>query len=365
MGALTPTEGVKRGLRTSATLVLLLLLAVVAPRTYAGSRYVDPLDKHSVDLAGKLMNYGDVIPLRDLKVLTGNLSRVAEAGVLSFSKLYELGRILSRVVEKLESVNREVALSLKSFLGIANEGELRIVAEKASSIVPGNSTNPVATLNQLYSRGDIGAVDYLLLLGYYVRELRIDYLEDAETVVNVRRALSEVNALLSRQTGGMDGVVGSLGGGYGTLSIFRGLPTLTTSAIALLLVVVSVPVVATSLLELWIGRRGRVRVLRSLAYVDVGLITVSPPDDVVKALWLAVGALSKVEPWRPWETPREYLAKVTQRGIPGRVVEALRRLTEEYERVRYGGYSPSLSPRELVELLSTVEEAVGPRSTLR
>jgi hypothetical protein len=365
MGAPTLTEGAKRGLPTPAILALLLLLAVVAPRTYAGGRYVDPLDKHSIDLAGRLVNYGDVVSLGDLRALAGNLSRVAEAGVLSFSKLYELGRTLSRVLEKLESVSREVALSLKSFLGVVGEGELRVVAVRASSLVPEGSVNPIATLNQLYSKGDIGAADYLLLLGYYVRELRIDYLGDEETVANVRRALSEVSALLSGQTEGVGGAVGGLGGGRGTVSVFRGPPPLAGPATALLLVAVSVPVVIASTVELWVGRRGRVRVLRSLAYVDVGLVTTSPPDDVVRALWLAIEALSRVEPWRPWETPREYLARVTQRGAPSRVVEALRRLTEEYERVRYGGYSPSLSPRELVELLSAIEEAVGPRTTLR
>ncbi len=312
------------------------------------------------------MNYGDVVSLRDLEALRGNLSMVAEATVLSFEEVYKLGRTLSQVLEKLEYVSREIALSLRSFLGLTDGEDSKAILSKVSSIltqnptlstVLQNSTNPIAILNELYSRGDIAATDYLLLLGYYVRELRLS-VGDEGTLANVRRALSEVYAMLGEHIEATGGVVGGVGGSYGSVTVFKGVPALTTSVLALLLVAVSIPVVTASLVELWVSKQSKVRTLKSLAFVDVGLITVSPPDDVVKAFWLAVDALSRVEPWRPWETPREYLAKVLQKEGLGRVAKAFRRLVEEYERVRYGGCSPSLSPRELVDLLSTVEKAV-------
>lgn len=348
-------------------LAVLLLIAVTTPHVHAEGYYVDPLDKHSIDLAGKLVSYGDVVSLRDLETLAGSLGRVAEAAVLRFSEVYELGKALSQVLERLKSVSLEVALSLKSFLGLVDEEESRAIAERVSTAVEldrrlavlRNSTNPIATLNELYLRGDVGATDYLLLLGYYVRELRLEYVEDAETLANVRRALSEVRATLVKASEGVGELAGSLGGGYGTASVFKGVPALATPVLALLLVAVSAPVAVASVVELWVGKRGRARALRSLAYVDVGLLTVSPPDDVVKAFWLAVDALSRIEPWRPWETPREYLARVLRRGIPSGAAEAFRRLAEEYERVRYGGYRPSLSPRELVDLLSAVEKGMS------
>ena len=343
---------------------MLLLTATTALNVQAEGSYKDPLDKHSIDLAGKLLSYGDVVSLKELEAIVGSLGSVAGGTVLRFSEVYELGKTFSQVLERLKSVSYEVALSLKSFLGLTNEEESKAIVERISAAVARNptlsalqnSTNPIATLNELYSMGGIGATDYLLLLGHYVRELKLEYVEDAETLANVRRALSEVRAVLSRPTE----VSGELAGrGYGRVSVPRGVPAPTTPVLALLLVAVSAPVVATSVVELWIGRRSKVRTPRSLAYLGVGLMTVSPPDDVVNAFWLAVDILSKVEPWRPWETPREYLARVLQRGVLGRAAEAFRRLTEEYERVRYGGYSPSLSPKELVDLLSAVERATS------
>lgn len=348
----------------SATVVVLLLIATTALCVQADGFYADPLDKHSIDLAGKLLSYGDVVSLRDLEALVGSLGRVAEGAMLRFSEVYELGKALSQVLERLRSVSHEVALSLKSFLGLTDEEESKAIVERISTEVAQNpilaalqnSTNPIATLNELYSGGGIGATEYLLLLGYYVRELKLEYVEDAETLANIRRALSEVRAVLSRPAEVSSELAGR---GYGRVSVPRGVPAPATSVLALLLVAVSVPVVATSVVELWVGRQSRVKTLRSLTYVDVGLLTVSPPDDVVKAFWLAVDTLSKVEPWRPWETPREYLVRVLQKGVLGRAAEAFRRLTEEYERVRYGGYNPSLSPKELVDILSAVERATG------
>lgn len=343
---------------------MLLLTATAALYVQAEGFYVDPLDKHSIDLVSKLLGYGDVVFLRDLEALVGSLGRVAEGAVLRFSYIYELGRALSQVLERLKSVSYEVALSLKSFLGLTNEEESKAIVERISTgvvqnptlAVLQNSTNPIATLNELYSGGSIGATDYLLLLGHYVRELKLEYVEDAETLANIRKALSEVRAVLSRPTEVPSELAGR---SYGRVSVPRSVPALATLVLALLLVSVPVPVVATLVMELWVGRQSRAKTLRSLTYVDVGLLTVSPPDDVVKAFWLAVDILSKVEPWRPWETPREYLARVLQRGVLGRAAEAFRRLTEEYERVRYGGCNPSLSPKELVDLLSAVEESVG------
>ena len=364
------TEGGKldRRIMSSATIALLLLIATASLHTCAEGYYVDPLDKHSIDLAGRLVNYGDVVSLRDLEALRGNLSMVAEATVLSFEEVYKLGRALSQVLEKLEYVSREVALSLRSFLGLTDGESSKAILDKVGSIlvqnctlsaVLQNSTNPIAILNELYSRGDIAATEYLLLLGYYVRELKLSHVDNEETLANVRRALSEVYTMLGEPIEATGGVIGGVSGRFGSVMVFKGVPALATSALALLLVAVSTPVVAAFLVELWVSKQSKVKTLRSLAFIDVGLITVSPPDDVVKAFWLAVDILSRVEPWRPWETPREYLAKVLQREGLGRVAKAFRRLVEEYEKVRYGGYSSSLSPRELVDLLSTVEKAVG------
>ena len=319
------------------------------------------LERHSADFQVKVLAYGDVWTKNEIEALTSFLDGLKSQGLGYVPEaLAKYGNILTTLVSKLAQLDKIASIALASVLGVAEslpEDLSARVEMLREADINGNTSAVIKVLNDLYSSGEISGPSYLALLGYVIREFKLQYVGDNTTINNIRRAVEEISSKLARPNYIEEPEHGVVGGiPVALVKLYRTPAYLLVGALLSLLA----PVIT----QMSVSILHRSRTFKKLGVLgihryDLAPSSTSSPEDVVGAYKVAVDLLSRFYPLAPYETHREYLVKVSRESRSKLLTELLSVLTGEYERVRFGGQRPYLSGKQLIELLDRLEEELN------
>lgn len=317
------------------------------------------LDRHSPDFQARLSGYGDVWTQQELSVFEEVLASIRRYGLAHTLRALS-GRLdaLNRLAEKLRYVDDRLSSMVKGILGLSKD-----VPEELMSRVVGaasgdkNVSKLIAVVNDLYARGELSGADYLLLLGYVANEFKTEYVEDAETLTNIERAAGEVSLAFSKSTVPPLPEPARSGGPIGRSLLARA-PESPGLAFAAALSTALAPLLAQTLYAIATRQRHPDFARKVLRTSETIVSSLAFPEDTISAYWAAVNILSRAVPVLPWETHREYAARLSRELGDQRIVSAFRTLAEEYERVRFAGKEGALSLRQLADLVLYIEKSI-------
>lgn len=347
--------------QSTALLLSLLLALVLLPYSSSAS---PSLRRHSPDFQQKMLSYGDVWTREELEALAGVLKSLEQHGLAYTLRVFSVDRIaLSRLLEKLSSLDERLSLAIGVLLNLSKRVPESLL-DKVSSAAPlgQNASLLVKAVNNLYAAGELSSLDYLTLIGYIANEFKIEYVEDPETLANIRRVAAEVASIFDKSSLPLLPDPDRPGGSARSSLLVKA-PEVSGSVLALTAFALLAPVVGHAAVILLARSRypGLVPIRRALLAPGTVASVLTSPEDSVSAYWAAVGMLSRVVPREPWDTHREYLARV-ERGLgEGDALTAFRVLSEEYERVRFAGERGSLSRELLAELVLRVARGIRRR----
>lgn len=354
-------ETVTMRARTIRLTVLMFLLHIAAAFPPVTALASSSLDRHSPDFQLRLSSYGDVWTQQEVSVFEGVLGSLKRHGLVhTLRALSEQLDALSRLIGKLRLIDDRLSLMMEGILGLSKdipESLLSRVTDLASA--DKNVSKLIKTINNLYASGELSSVDYLTLLGYVVNEFKAEYIEDDLTLANIGRAVDEVSLAFAKSAASPLPEPDRPGNLIGRVLLVRA-PEISGLSLAVVLSAVLAPLVV-QVLYIFATRPQHPKFIRKvLRTSDTAVSSLAFPEDTVSAYWIAVDILSRIAPVFPWETHREYIARLSKEPGNQRILSAFRTLTDEYERVRFAGEEGALSRKQLAELVFYIEKWVRP-----
>ncbi|MEM2006316.1 MAG: DUF4129 domain-containing protein [Sulfolobales archaeon] len=343
--------------RLSSLSWLLILLALITSSLIASAS--SSLDRHSPDFQYRLTSYGDVWTQNEVLALTEVLNSLKQYGVAHVSTaVRDSGEVLNKLISKLQLVDERISLALRSLLGLSKDLPEDLSSRISNvSISSKNTSRLIKVINHLYSNGELSGVDYLVLIGHVANELKEGYVEDSETITNLRRAIDEISSIITKSTIPPLPEPDISSRYNGAVLLIKPIEVPKPVLIAILLVVLVPPATHASLS--FRTRTYYSKLLRKAQLTsDLIVSSLSFPEDTVSAYWVAVGILSKVITVNPWETHREFLARLGKELKNQQVLSVFKTLTEEYEKVRFAGEVGSLSRKQLVDIVVYIANEV-------
>ncbi|MCS7099559.1 MAG: hypothetical protein RMH84_01800 [Sulfolobales archaeon] len=334
---------------------LCFLFLLVLPISATPAAASSSLEKHTPDFQLRLSNYGDVWTKQEIAALTEILDSVKKYGLASIEKSAVRSEdVLMRLISKLRHVDEKLSLVLEVVFGISRGIPKDLIAKVEAVAPPSrNVSDLVRVLNELYMSGELSSVEYLVLMGYVVNEFRAEYVEDSKTTENVRRAIEEAASMFSR-TQLKPLPEPSLLDVRGARALFVKIYEAPGLVVVSAVVAVLLPLAVFFVHILNSRSRYPAFVRRALRTIDLAVSNLRFPEDAISAYWTAVDILSKVAAIEPWETHREYLARLEKELSNRRVLYAFKTLAEEYEKVRFASLPSSLSKKSLVDILLSI-----------
>ncbi len=325
------------------------------------------LRRHSPDFQQRILSYGDVWTREDVETLMEVLEGFKQRGPARLlGALPADEALLSRLIEKLALLDERLSLAVGSILGLREVPQSLVAKIPPELLASGNASLVVKTLNRLYESGELSSLDYLALMGHLASGLRVERIDDPETLANVGRAVDEVFLVFRKsalpllpEPHGARGVARS--------ALFVRAPEVPGLLLAPALAVLLAPLMAYASLALLARSRypGLIPIRRALLTPGTVASVLVSPEDAISAYWAAVGLLSRIVPRDPWDTHREYVAKVERELGSRDAVSAFKALSEEYEGVRFAGERGSLTRGQLAELVERVEKGLWARELPR
>ncbi|MCX8184765.1 MAG: DUF4129 domain-containing protein [Sulfolobales archaeon] len=283
-----------------------------------------------------------------------NMKKYGLASVVG--ALTESENTLNTLINKLRHIDEKLSLAIEVILGRSRDIPRNLIAKiEAATTSSKNVSNLVRVINELYVGGELNSVEYLTLMGYVANKFKASYIEDPQTLANVGRAVEEITSTFSSSLLPLIPEP-SPSIRQGVRELFIKFYEVPRPIVMYLVVAVLLPLAAYFTYSLSSRSRYPAFVRKALRTSDLLISSLSFPEDTVSIYWLAVDILSKVVAVKPWETHREYLARLEREFSNQRVLSVFRVLTEEYEKVRYAGLASSLNRRVLVDLLFYIEK---------
>lgn len=321
------------------------------------------LERHSAEFQEKVLTYGDIWTESEIEILRGFLDGLGSRGLGYISEaLARYGNVLMNLITKLAQLDKRTSIALASLLG----EEVDLTEDLLAKVemlrkVGNNSSAAIKILNDMYSSGEIDGSSYLALLGHIIREFKLQHIDDSSTIDNLRKAVGEISMRLARPSYTEEP---ERGVGVSVPVALIKLSQAPKYLLAGVLLSLLAPVATQVSISLLLRSRNLRRFSTLKIYRhDLAPSSTSTSEDVVSTYMAAVNLLSRFYPIAPYETHREYLARIGRESKSKLMIELLSILTGEYERVRFGGQRPNLSGKQLIELLDRLEDELNSTAT--